>query len=120
MLNRVLGNLGWGLLAAILIFFVVAAISVPSILGFLNYDVSENFGPATRIIVQVTFGAWVSSAFMSIAPFFVWLYAKIEDPDPDRYKDNRDDALKIRNGTAWAVGLMTALGLYAIQWLGSG
>jgi len=117
---RLLGTLGWILLGVSLLLFVAVAVSLPTILGLLNFDMNTKFGLATRIIIQVTLGTWGSSAVMSAMPYALKLYTKMRDPNMSNYGDNRKDVIRIRDLSAWTCGLLTALGVYAIQWFGGG
>ena len=75
MSNVLFGKLGWALLGTSLALVIITALALPYIMAPLHLIFPEKWVAATRLIVQVTFGAWVATAFVSIARIVVWLRA---------------------------------------------
>ena len=90
MSNVLFGKFGWALLATTLALLIITALALPYIMSPLHLVFPEKWVLATRSVVQVAFGTWVATAFISIIRIVVWLRAVYAVTTPLQYDAEKE------------------------------
>jgi hypothetical protein len=111
------GNLGKILLVMVVVLVAATAIALPYVMVPLHLVFPKNWVLATRIIVQIAFGAWVATSAVQIARIKVWLRALYSRITPVQYDSARRDISYVGDFTLWLLGILTALAAYMTVWV---
>ena len=120
MSNQLFGRLGWALFILTLIIIVVTAIALPYIMPVVHLVFPTKWVKVTRFVVQIAFGSWVGTAFVSIARIIIWLRAVFSMTTMEQYRNERRDVTLVRDFNLWLLGIMTALAAYMTTWVSGG
>ena len=118
--SLIFGRLGWILLIASILLMIGIAYFLPNILAEAELSMPDKWPFSTKIVVQITIGAWFATSVSSIARVVVWLRAIFVITTPTKYNEERRVVKLIRDFNLWTLGIMTTLAGYLTMWFSGG